>query len=75
MTERREAIRKIIISALLVSGLAWLGPVVPGKEWLGSFGVEGLLMIALFGLLGCILYLHRSRKNGTQPVTTARQTG
>jgi membrane protease YdiL (CAAX protease family) len=32
---------------------------VPGKEWLGSFGVEGLLMIVIFALLGGFLYLKR----------------
>ena len=32
---------------------------LPGKEWWGSFGVEGIMMIVLFGLLGCVLYLKR----------------
>jgi membrane protease YdiL (CAAX protease family) len=32
---------------------------VPGKEWLGSFGVEGVLMIALVGILGGVLYRKR----------------
>jgi membrane protease YdiL (CAAX protease family) len=32
---------------------------VPGKEWLGSFGVEGVLMIAIFALLGGYLYKKR----------------
>ena len=40
---------------------------VPGKEWLGSFGVEGLLMILLFGLLGGILYLQRRRQTEVHP--------
>jgi membrane protease YdiL (CAAX protease family) len=31
----------------------------PGKEWLGSFGVEGVVMIVLFGLLGGALYWRR----------------
>jgi len=45
---------------------------VPGKEWLGSFGVEGVLMIAFFGLLGGVLYLRRRGQSETQPATTAR---
>jgi membrane protease YdiL (CAAX protease family) len=45
----------------LLAGFAGKGFVsfVPGKEWLGSFGVEGVLMIAIFGLLGGALYLKR----------------
>ena len=45
----------------LLTGFAGDGFVafVPGKEWLGSFGVEGVLMIAVFALLGGILYLRR----------------
>ena len=35
---------------------------IPGKEWLGSFGVDGVLMIALFGLFGSILYRKRIDK-------------
>ena len=36
----------------LLTGFAGEGFIsfVPGKEWLGSFGVEGVLMIVLFGL-------------------------
>ncbi len=47
---------------------------VPGKEWLGSFGVEGVLVIVLFGLLGGVLYLKRRGRKETHPVTPARQT-
>jgi membrane protease YdiL (CAAX protease family) len=45
----------------LLTGFAGAGFValVPGKEWLGSFGVEGVWVIALFGLLGGALYLKR----------------
>jgi membrane protease YdiL (CAAX protease family) len=32
---------------------------VDGREWLGSFGVEGVLMMVLFGLVGGILYRNR----------------
>jgi membrane protease YdiL (CAAX protease family) len=47
---------------------------VRGKEWLGSFGVEGVLMIAFFGLLGGALYLRRPDQSETQPATAARET-
>ena len=49
----------------LMSGFASEGFVslVPGKEWLGSFGVEGVVVITLFCLLGSILYLKRSGQN------------
>jgi membrane protease YdiL (CAAX protease family) len=59
----------------LLAGFAGEGFVllVPGKEWLGSFGVEGMLMIAFFGLLGGVLYLGRHRQRETQPTKTARQ--
>jgi len=46
---------------------------VPGKEWLGSFGVEGVLTIALFGLLGSVLYLKRRSQNETQPAMAVEQ--
>ena len=46
---------------------------VPGKEWLGSFGVEGVLVIAFFGLLGSVLYLKRRGQSETQPAMTAGQ--
>jgi membrane protease YdiL (CAAX protease family) len=37
----------------------------PGLEFLGSFGVDGVFMILLFGLLGVVLYLRRSgRRKG-----------
>jgi membrane protease YdiL (CAAX protease family) len=45
---------------------------VPGKEWLGSFGVEGVLMIAFFGLLGSVLYLKRRGQSEPQPAMTVR---
>lgn len=35
---------------------------VPGWAWLGSFGVEGVLMMVLFALWGTWLYLDRRRK-------------
>ena len=69
-------IRNIIIFTILVNRLAWLGPVLGGDpitpglgflEWLGSFGVEGVLMIALFGLLGSVLYLKQRGQSKTQP--------
>jgi membrane protease YdiL (CAAX protease family) len=47
---------------------------VLGKEWLGSFGVAGVLVIALFGLLGGVLYLKRRGRRETQPVIPAGQT-
>ncbi len=47
---------------------------VSGKEWLGSFGVEGVLMIALFGLLGSVLYLKRQGQGEAKPAKPAGQT-
>jgi membrane protease YdiL (CAAX protease family) len=49
------------VANTLLTGFAGEGFVsfVPGKEWLGSFGVEGVLMIVLFGALGGVLYLRR----------------
>lgn len=49
----------------LLSGFAGEGFVslVSGKEWLGSFGVEGMVMMAFFGLLGGFLYLNRRGQN------------
>jgi membrane protease YdiL (CAAX protease family) len=60
----------------LLTGFAGEGFVflVPGKEWLGSFGVEGVLVIALFGLLGSVLYLKRRGQGETQPAMTTGQT-
>jgi hypothetical protein len=60
----------------LLTGSAGEGFVsfVPGREWLGSFGVEGALMIAFFGLLGGALYLRRPDQGETQPATAARET-
>jgi len=60
----------------LLTGFAGEGFVslVPGKEWLGSFGGEGVLVIALFGLLGGVLYLKRRGQGETQPAMTTGQT-
>jgi membrane protease YdiL (CAAX protease family) len=60
----------------LLTGSAGEGFVsfVPGREWLGSFGVEGALMIAFFGLLGGALYLRRPDQGETQAATAARET-
>ena len=46
------------IANTLLAGFAGVGfiSLVPGKEALGSFGVEGVMMIILFGLLGIFLY-------------------
>ncbi|MFC2023170.1 type II CAAX prenyl endopeptidase Rce1 family protein [Chloroflexota bacterium] len=56
----------------LLAGFAGAGFVslVSGRAWLGSFGVEGVLVIALFGLLGISLYLRR-RQGETEPDLTA----
>ncbi len=35
---------------------------VPERAWVGSFGVEGVLMIALCGLVGGILFVRRRRQ-------------
>jgi hypothetical protein len=45
----------------LLIGFAGVGFVafVPGKEWLGSFGVGGIEVIILFVLLGSVLYIKR----------------
>lgn len=57
------------IANTLLSGFAGEGFVslVPGMEWIGSFGVEGVLMIAIFGLLGGALYLKRRGQMETNP--------
>lgn len=49
------------IANTLLTGFAGVGfiALVPGKEALGSFGVEGVFMIILFGLLGVFLYTRR----------------
>ena len=59
-----------------LAGFAGAGFVslVPGKEWLGSFGMEGVLMIILFGALGGVLYLKRRGRKETHPVTPTGQT-
>jgi membrane protease YdiL (CAAX protease family) len=36
----------------------------PGLEFLGSFGVDGMLMVLLFGLLGVTLHLRGSGRRG-----------
>ena len=61
----------------LLTGFAGEGFVslVPGKEWLGSFGVGGVFVIAIFGLLGSVLYLKRRGQSDTQPAMAAGQTG
>ena len=41
---------------------------VSGKEWLGSFGVERMFVIVLFGLLGRVLNLKRRGRRDTHPV-------
>ena len=57
----------------LLAGFAGEGFVslVPGKEWLGSFGVEGVFVIVLFGLLGSVLYLKRRGRGETQSAVGA----
>jgi membrane protease YdiL (CAAX protease family) len=59
----------------LLAGFAGEGFVslVPGKEWLGSFGVEGILMIALFALLGAYLYLQRRSDSEPKPSESIAQ--
>ena len=49
------------IANTLLTGFAGVGfiALVPGKEALGSFGVEGVFMIILFGFLGIFLYARR----------------
>ncbi|MBE2224772.1 MAG: CPBP family intramembrane metalloprotease [Anaerolineae bacterium] len=39
---------------------------LPEKAWLGSFGMEGVLMILIFGLVGGYLYMKRRRQNRQQ---------
>ncbi len=57
------------VANTLLAGFAGAGFVslLPGKEWLGSFGVEGTLMIALFALLGGVLYWQRQSQGETKP--------
>ena len=51
------------IGNTLLSGYAGRGFVTltPGRELLGSFGVEGVFMIVLFGILGVILVENKTR--------------
>lgn len=60
------------VANTLLSGFAGEGFVslVPGREWLGSFGVEGVIMIVSFGLLGGVLYASRRARGETQPAIT-----
>lgn len=41
----------------------------PGQEWLSSFGVEGLLMMVIFGAVGYLLY---RRRKDISPIAQAR---
>ena len=47
---------------------------VPGKEWLSSFGIEGVIMIALSGLVAAALYRKRHNRKlvPTRPVLEGR---
>lgn len=47
------------IANLLLAGFVLFSA---GKEYLGSFGVDGLFMIAFFGLLGVAIHRWRSRE-------------
>lgn len=42
-----------LANTLLAGGFVTL---LPGREWLGSFGVEGVLMIAIAGVMGTLLF-------------------
>ena len=44
---------------------------VPGRAWLGSFGVEGVLMIALVGLVGGVLFVRRKKTVGMETAASA----
>ena len=61
------------IANTLLSGFAGEGFVslIPGKEWLGSFGVEGVLVIILFAGLGAFLYLQRRGHREPNPAAPA----
>lgn len=52
------------IANTLLSGYAGKGFVtlIPGREFLGSFGVEGVFMIFIFGVLGVLLARRRDQK-------------
>lgn len=39
---------------------------LPGRAWLGSFGMEGILMILIFGVVGGSLYMNRRRQQKQQ---------
>jgi len=59
----------------LLAGFAEEGFVtlVPGRAWIASFGAEGVLMIAIFALLGGVLMRRRLGHSKTQPVVSAGQ--
>ena len=44
---------------------------VPGRAWLGSFGVEGVLMITLVGLVGGVLFVRRKKTVGMETAASA----
>jgi len=46
---------------------------LPGKVWLGSFGMEGVLMILIFSIVGGGLYMNRRRQQN-QHTTLAPET-
>jgi membrane protease YdiL (CAAX protease family) len=64
------------IANTLLSGFAGEGFVslIPGKEWLGSFGVEGVLMILLFAVLGTVLYVQRRGHSEPKPAEPVEST-
>lgn len=45
----------------------------PGRVWIGSFGVEGVLMMLIFGVLGGVLYVSRRKHHLPQPPRTVEQ--
>ncbi|MEZ4737353.1 MAG: hypothetical protein R3E79_60525 [Caldilineaceae bacterium] len=75
MSTARSACRRLALAAVLMHWvgnaiantlLAGLGggafvTLTPGREWLSSFGVEGVLMMGIFGVIGYLLY---RRKDG-----------
>lgn len=59
-----------IANSLLVGFVVF----APEWAWLGSFGVEGVLMILFIGLVGAVLYRNRRRQSSSQPAVVAGQT-
>lgn len=55
-----------LANTLLVGGFVVM---VPGRAWLGSFGVEGVVMMVLFGAVGLALY--RQRRQTERQVSAA----